>query len=93
LKRWAQGFFILSFGAMFSGCLQGGAGSQGQIPKILEVGKSYTFTVPMAGQARLKVLEIDREAGWIKVDGGKQLPQNTWVNLKHIVFIRPVAQQ
>ena len=77
----------------FSGCLQVGAGSQGQDPKVMEAGKSYTFTVPMAGQALFKALDIGPESVWIKVDGGTQLPPNTWVNLKHIVFIQPVAQQ
>ena len=46
----------------------------------------------MAGQALFKALEIGPESVWIKVDGGKQLPPSTWVNLKHIVFTQPVAQ-
>ena len=54
----------------------------------METGKSYTFGIAMAGRSRLKVLEIDRKSGWIKVEG-QGVPTNTWLNLAHVLMITP----
>lgn len=88
--RISNGAALLLSGFLFTGCLQGTPGAQS--PKFLEAGKSYTFAIPMAGQAHVKVLEIDREAGWVRVEG-KGLPLNAWINLNHVIFIEPSASK
>lgn len=80
---------LLCLGVGF-GPLGCGVGTQetGGIPSFMETGKSYTFGIAMAGRSRLKVLEIDRKSGWIKVEG-QGVPTNTWLNLAHVLMITP----
>ena len=39
-----------------------------RVPPVLSEGTSYGFVVPMGGKIEVKVLEIDKSSGWVKVE-------------------------
>ena len=88
--RIGNGAVLLLSGLLFAGCLQENPGVRA--PKFLEAGKSYTFAIPIAGEVRVKVLEIDREAGWVRVEG-ERVRLNSWINLNHVIIIEPFASK
>jgi hypothetical protein len=65
---------------------------------FLEAGKSYTFAIPIAGEVRVKVLEIDREAGWVRLHAHQARPwgsneggERTWTakRKKNLLMRKP----
>jgi hypothetical protein len=59
-------------------------------PKFLEVGKTYSLS-SIAGTQTVKVLEIDKESGWVKTQVDKPRSEIIWLNTSQLVTIREGA--
>ena len=61
-------------------------------PKFLEMGKTYNLPSFGGGQS-IKILEVDRESGWIKVQAEKPKNDVFWLNTNQIPTIREGAAE
>jgi hypothetical protein len=67
------------------------------VPPFLKVGEIYIISVnpatnPICCLFKMTIEEIDIKSGWVRaalVQQGGGAPEETWINLSQIVFIRP----
>lgn len=71
--------------ALLAVALYSGA-SLAAAPKFLEVGKSYSISM-LAGTRVAKIVELDKESGWAKVQIDKPRPETLWINLAQVIAV------